>query len=117
MSDPTLGMMSIGLEACAIGVFVWASIDYNRFIKFWMLRTAPYSQRIKVAFRLFFLACVVGGVWRLAETMATSGRPAIFYLSALPFAAVEFVVFFLMLHVVERINQRRRIKQPRSPQQ
>jgi hypothetical protein len=45
-------------------------------------------------FRLFFLACVVGGLWHLADTMAASRRPVTFYLGALPFAAAWLVVFF-----------------------
>src|SRR5260370_11196879 len=53
MTDPTMARMSIGFAVFAIAVFVWASIDYNRFIKFWMLRPAPYtlphtgSKRVK----------------------------------------------------------------------
>ena len=36
MTDPTIAKMSIGFAVFAIAVFVWASIDYNRFIKFWI---------------------------------------------------------------------------------
>lgn len=56
MTDPTMARTSIGFGVFAIAVFVWANIDCNRFIKFWMLRPAPYMQRVKVVFRLFFLA-------------------------------------------------------------
>jgi hypothetical protein len=116
MTDPTIARMSIGFAVFAIAVFVWASIDYNRFIKFWMLRPAPYTQRVRVVFRLFFLACVVGGIWHLADTMAASGRSVTFYLGTLPFAAAWFVVFFLMLHFVEWMNRKSRIRQPRVRQ-
>jgi len=44
--------MSIGFEVLAIAAFVWASIDYNRFVKFWMLRPAPYPRRVTVIFRV-----------------------------------------------------------------
>jgi|ERR1700674_271110 len=92
MTDPTMARMSIGFAVFAIAVFVWASIDYNRFIKFWMLRPAPYAQRVRVVFRLFFLTCVVGGIWHLADT-AASGRSVTFYSGALPFGAAWFVAF------------------------
>lgn len=115
MSDPFSEKMSLGLAVCGIAIFVWASLDYNRFIKFWMCKPAPYTRRVSIAFRLFFLACVLGGIWHLASTMATFGRSAMFYLSALPFAAAWFVVFFLMLHLVEWMNRKRGIKQSRVP--
>jgi len=105
-----MAKMSVGFEVFAIAVFAWASIDYNRFIKFWMPKPAPYTQRERIVFRLFFLACVFGGIWRLADTIAASGRPAPFYFSALPFAAAWFVVFFLMLHFVESMNRKRQTK-------
>jgi hypothetical protein len=116
MTDPTMARMIFGFAVFGIAVFVWASIDYNRFIKFWMLRPAPYSQRVRVVFRLFFLACVVGGVWHLADTMPASGTPLTFYSGALLFAVGWFVVFFLMLHFVEWMNRRWRIKQSRVRQ-
>jgi hypothetical protein len=109
MSEAAFAKIRIGLELCGIAVFVWASIDYNRFSKFWMLRPAFYTQRARIIFRLFFLACVVGGAWELADTMAASGRPAWLYLSALPVAAAWFVVFFLMLHFVEWLKRKWRI--------
>jgi len=68
MSHPTLGRMnlemSIGFEVFAIAAFVWASIDYNRFIKFWMLRPAPYTRRVTVIFR-HCLPEHAGDGWRL----------------------------------------------------
>ena len=116
MTDPTMAMMSFGFAVFGIAVFIWASIDYNRFIKFWMLRPAPYTQRVRVVFRVFFLACAVGGVWHLADTVPASGTPLTFYLGALLFAVAWLVVFFLMLHFVERMNARWRIKQSRVRQ-
>ena len=113
MTDVTFGKMSAGFEIFAIGVFVWASIDYNRFIKFWMLRPAPYTRRVRLVFRLFFAACVLGGVWQVAEHIAKSGRPVVFYLTALPFAAAWFVVFSCMLHFVEWLNRKRRTNSTR----
>ncbi|MBI3644442.1 MAG: hypothetical protein HY233_00515 [Acidobacteriales bacterium] len=101
-----MASMSIGFAVFAIAAFVWASIDYNRFIKFWMVGPAPYTRRVRIVFRLFFLACVVGGVWQLADTMAASRKPVTFYLGALLFAAAWFVVFFLMLHFVEWMTER-----------
>jgi len=56
-----MAMMSIGFAIFAIAVFVWASFDYNRFIKFWMLRSAPYTQRVSIFFSLV-LSRVCG--WR-----------------------------------------------------
>ena len=111
MSDSVLARMSTGFELCGIAIFVWASIDYNRFIKFWMLRPAPYTQRVRIIFRVFFLACLVGGMWQVAETIAASPRPAMAVLSALPFAAAWLVVVFLILYFVEWMNRRFRIKQ------
>jgi undecaprenyl pyrophosphate phosphatase UppP len=110
MSDPTFSKMNLGFAVFAIAVFVWASIDYNRFIKFWMLRPAPYSQRVRSIFRVFFFACVVGGVSQLVKTMP-AGKPASLYLGSLLVAAVWFVVFFVMLRLVEWMNQKRRMKQ------
>jgi hypothetical protein len=117
MTDPTLERMSIGFNIFAVAAFVWASVDYNRFIKFWMLRPAPYTQRVKVIFRLFFLACVIGGVWQLADTIASFRKPAMFYLSALPFTIAWLVVFFLMLRAVEWMNVKWRARQTRERQQ
>jgi hypothetical protein len=116
MTDPTMARMSFGFAVFAMAVCVWASIDYNRFIKFWMLRPAPYSQRVRIVFRLFFLACVVGGVWHLADTMPDSGTPLTFYLGALLFAAASFLAFLLMLHFLEWMNRKWRIKQSRFHQ-
>jgi hypothetical protein len=82
MSDPNFANISMGFTAFGIAVFLWASFDYNRFIKFWMHRPAPYSQRVKITFRLFFLACVVGCVWQLVETMTSSPRPALLKVAA-----------------------------------
>jgi hypothetical protein len=102
--------MSIGFEVFAIAAFVWASIDYNRFIKFWMLRPAPYTRRVTVIFRLFFLACVIGGIWQLADSV-TSLRPLVIsYLSTLGIAGAWFVAFVLMLHLVEWMNRRKTTK-------
>jgi hypothetical protein len=114
MNHPTLGRMnlhmSIGFELFAIAVFVWASIDYNRFIKFWMLKPAPYTRRVMVIFRLFFLACVIGGAWQLADGLTASSQSALFYLQALGIAAVWFCVFVIMLHLVEWMHQRKATK-------
>jgi len=107
MTDINFARMSTGFEIFGIGVFVWASIDYNRFIKFWMLRPAPYTARVRFVFRLFFLACVLGGVWQIASDIATSGRPVVFYLTAFPFAVAWFVVFLYMLHFIEWLNRSR----------
>ena len=116
MTDPTMARVSFGAAVVGIAVFVWASIDYNKFIKFWMVRPAPYSKRVRIVFRLFFLACVVGGVSHLADTMPPSGTPLTFYLGALVFAVVWFVVFFLMLNFVEWMNRKWRIKHNRVQQ-
>lgn len=99
--------MSIGFELFGIAVFVWASLAYNRFIKLWMLKPAPYARRVALIFRLFFLACVIGGVWQLVESVTSSRQSTIFYLQALRIAAVWFCIFVLMLRVVEWMNQRR----------
>ncbi len=110
MNDLMLVRMQLSLLVCMTVVFIWASIDYNRFIKFWMIRPAPYARPVIVIFRVFFLACVVGGLWRVVETAIHSPRPATFYLSALPVALGCFVVFFLMINLVERKHQKRRAK-------
>jgi hypothetical protein len=86
--------MGTGFESFATGVFVWARIDYNRFIKFWMLRPAPYTRHVRLVFRLFFVACVLGGVWQIAGDIAKYGKPVVFCLTALPFTVAWFVVFF-----------------------
>lgn len=111
MNDPIIGRMDFGFAICAVATFLWASIDYNRFIKFWMGKPAPYNRRVIVFFRVFFFACVLGGLWQVARIMLQSPRPAMFYLSALPFAAAWFGVFILMLKYVEqRMRQRGRAK-------
>jgi hypothetical protein len=109
MIDPTVERMTLGLQVCMIAVFGWASIDYNRFLKFWMVGPAT-SRSVRIIFRLFFLACVLGGLWQVVGTAIGSGKHAMFYLGALPFAAGWFVVFFIMLHGIERFNQKRRAK-------
>jgi len=110
MTDPIFARMNVGFEIFAAAVFVWASIDYNRFIKFWMLRTAPYTRWVKVFFRIFFFACAIGGIWQVGEDFARSGRSASFYLTALPFTAAWFVVFYVMLRLVEWMKTRHDIK-------
>jgi hypothetical protein len=77
MRDLTSANMNFGFALFAVAVSIWASIDYNRFIKFWMLRPAPYTQRVKMVFRLFFLAWVIGGTGQLVEIWKTTGRPAL----------------------------------------
>ena len=110
MTDPTFARMVVGFEIFAIGVFVWASVDYNRFIKFWMLKPAPYSLWVRIGFRIFFIACVAGGVGRLLETSHESGRSATLYLTALPFTAASFIVFYVMLRLVEWMKRKRDIR-------
>jgi hypothetical protein len=107
MTDPTLTRMNLGFEMFAIAVFVWASIDYNRFIKFWVLKPAPYTSRVKIVFRIFFLACVIGGLWRLAEDFVRYGGSASLGLTALPITAAWLVVFYFMLRLVERMKAKR----------
>jgi len=114
MIDPTLARMSIGFVLFATAVFVWASVDYNRFIKFWTLNPAPYTPRVKLIFRIFFLACVVSSGWGLAVTIIRSGKPAMLYLSALPFTCAWLVVFFFMLRWLEWMKLKRRAKHPDS---
>jgi hypothetical protein len=110
MTDPAFARMNVGFEIFAAGVFVWASIDYNRFIKFWMLKPAPYTRWVKVFFRIFFLACAIGGIWQVGEDFARPGRSASFYMTALPFTAAWFVVFYVMLRLIEWMKRRRDIK-------
>lgn len=111
MNDPIAGRMDFGFGICAIAIFLWASIDYNRFIKFWMGKPAPYSRRVTVFFRIFFFACALGGLWQVTRSTLQSHRPVMFYLSALPLAAAWFGVFILMLKYVEqRMHKRGRLK-------
>lgn len=110
MTDPIFARMDVGFEIFAIGVFVWASVDYNRFIKFWILKPAPYTLWVRVAFRVFFLACVVGGIWQVVADIVRSGRSATSYLAALPITAAWFVVFYFMLRVVEWMKKKRETK-------
>jgi hypothetical protein len=110
MTDPTFARLDVGFEIFAIGVFVWASFDYNRFIKFWMLKPAPYSLWVRTCFRIFFIACVVGGIWQVAGDFGRSGRSGTFYLTALLFTAAWFIVFYVMLRLVERMKRNRHIR-------
>ena len=110
-----MAKINTGFAVFGIGAFVWAGIDYKRFIKFWMLRPAPYTLRVRIIFRLFFLASVIGGVWHLVDTIP-SERPATFYLTALLISVGWFVVFYLMLRLVEWMNQKRKTRQSRGPQ-
>jgi len=102
--------MDLGFTVCMVAVFMWASIDYNRFIKFWMLRPAPYRQLVLILFRIFFLACVLGGSWQVVTTAFELRKSAIFYLSAFPFALGWFAVFFLMIKFAERRIRRMKAK-------
>ena len=110
MTDPIFARMNVGFELFAIGVFVWASVDYNRFIKFWMLKPAPYPLWVRIGFRVVFLACVVGGIWQVAGDVIRSGRSATFCLTALPFTAAWFAVFYCMLLAVEWMKKKRETK-------
>lgn len=93
-----------------IAVFVWASFDYNRFIKFWLIRPVAYRPVLVMFFRMFFLACVVGGSWRVVMIAVELRKPTAFYLSVLPFAVAGFAVIFLMINLVERRSRRLRMK-------
>ena len=116
MNDPFVEQLNLGFLLSVVAVFVWASIDYNRFIKFWMLRPAPYSRRVIIICRVFFALCVLGGAQRLAETVIASRRPAMFYLGALLVAAASFAVLVIMVRSVERMNSRRRKKKIQAQQ-
>ena len=109
MNDPTVARMDLGFTVCMIAVFVWASIDYNRFMK-WMLRPAPYRPLVVILFRIFFFAFVLGASRQLITTAVELRKSAIFYLSALPFALGWFAVFFLMINHLERRSRRWRTK-------
>jgi hypothetical protein len=109
MTDPSFARLDEGFEIFAVGVFVWASVDCNRFIRFWMLKPAPYSLWVRTVFRIFFIACVVGGIWQIAEDVARSGRSVTFYLTALPFTAAWFIVFYVMMRLVEGMKRNRDI--------
>jgi|SRR6185369_11670846 hypothetical protein len=104
---PTLARLTFGFQVFIVLVFAWASFDYNRFIKFWMLKPAPYSRAVRSTFRLFFLACVVGGGWRVFDDMSVRKQSAPFYLSTLPITIAWLCVFFLLLRVVEWVNKKR----------
>ena len=106
--------MNVGFDLFAVGVFLWASIDYNRFIKLWIHKPAPYTRQVKFVFRAFFLACVGGGLWGVAEDIARSEKRATFYLAAIPFTGAWFVVFYFMLRMVEWMNRKREINSNHS---
>jgi hypothetical protein len=116
MTELTILKMDIGFAICAVCTFAWASIDYNRFIKFWMRRPAPYSTRVRIAFRLFFAACVIGGSWQVVDGVITSGLPVRSYIGTLPFAVGWFAVVYVMVRAVERMNRKRPANQPRTRQ-
>ncbi len=116
MSELTTLKMNIGFSIFAVGAFVWASIDYNRFIKFWMLRPAPYSTQVRIVFRLFFAVCVIGGVWHVVDLALASGLPAWSYIGTLPFVVAWFAVFYVMVRAVEWMNRKRLANQARTRQ-
>jgi len=116
MSELTTLKMNIGFAIFAVGAFVWASIDYNRFIEFWMFRPSPYSRRVRIAFRLFFAACVIGGISHVADVAIASGLPARSYIGTLPFAVASFAVFYVMVRAVEWMNRKRLANQARMRQ-
>jgi hypothetical protein len=110
MNDPA----SFGFDLAVIGVFIWASIDPNRFIKFWIFRPAPYSWSVRLVFRLLFLAVAVGGLWGIAETIYGLKHSISFYLSAMLISVVVFGGTLLWFGVLERHFPRRFGRQPRS---
>jgi hypothetical protein len=106
-TDLTTARMTLGFQISAVVLLLWASLDYNRFIKFWMLRPAPYSKRVTVGFRLFFLACVVGGIWRVFDDIVQARQSPVFHLSTVAIALAWIVVFFLLVYVVEQLHKER----------
>jgi len=110
MNESTMHAMSAGLAAAGVAVFIWASLDYNRFIKFWMIRPAPYSGRVRVGFRLFFLACVCGGICQIATDV-----PKEQIVRSVPFALGWFAVIVVMIHIVEWMHHRRYTKKSTIP--
>lgn len=110
--EPRLGELNLGFELAAVGLFVWASVDYNRFIKFWMIRPAPYSKLVRTLFRLFFLSCVVGGLWRVVEDVDHFRRAAYFCLTAILICALWLATWFLMVTVVEWMHLKLLGKRP-----
>lgn len=101
MTDLHPASLGLGFQAAEICLFIWASIDYNRFIKFWICKPAPYSKLVKIIFRSFFLLCVLGGVWQVAANLHDARPPADLYLHAiLPFL-ISLTVIVLMVQIVE----------------
>ena len=88
-------------------MFIWASIDYNRFIKFWMVRTAPYSLLVRSVFRLFFLAVAVGSLSRFIGDVSKSRHSTKLYGMVLLFSILLFAAFILMINLVEWMNSKR----------
>ncbi|MGA9668610.1 MAG: hypothetical protein WBQ94_05335 [Terracidiphilus sp.] len=99
--------MNLGFELAGVGLFIWASFDYNRFIKFWMIKPAPYSMPVRAVFRLFFLACVAGALWQIGEDARHFQWSLRFCLFATLVFIVGMAVIFVMINVVEWMGLKR----------
>ena len=117
MTGPGIAELDLGFQLAGVGLFVWASLDCNRFIKFWMIKPAPYSMPVRAVFRLFFLACVVGALWQIggnAGHLQWSLRICLF--ATLVFI-VGMAVIFVMINVVERMGLKRLRRRQNMPAQ
>lgn len=106
MISPTLGELDLGFNLDGVGLFVWASADYNRLIKFWMLRPAPSSKPVRAAFRLIFFACVVGGLWQIGEDARHFGWSFHFCLIATLVCVVGMTAIFMMINLIEWVHRK-----------
>ncbi len=101
MTYANLPGLSLGFEAVGICLFIWASIDPNRFIKFWMRKPAPYSKLVQILFRSVFLLCVLGGVLEFASHLHDVRPAAELYVHTILTFAISLAVIFALVHIVE----------------
>jgi hypothetical protein len=104
MIDTASGGTVLGSTAAIAAVYVWAIIDCDRLIKFFILRPGPYTKPVRVVFRLFFLTIAAGCIWGIVEEVHKSKHSTNYYLGALFVSVVVFGFIYLWLNVLEHSN-------------
>ena len=104
MIGPASGGTNLGCIAAIAAVYIWAIIDCDRHIKFFIHRPGPYKKSVRVVSRLLFLAIASGCIWGIVEEVHKSKHSTNYYLGALFVSIVVFGFIYLWLNVLENSN-------------
>ena len=73
-SDPGLDHMNLGFFFAAVVITLCWNVDWRHYIRYWMRRGPPYSRFWEIAFRIFFLANLIGSAYELVRLVLAKSR-------------------------------------------